>query len=211
MRVLFAIFLFMVIITSCKKNDDDSLERINDTIVGSYGCKSATIQNYTLDLNGDGVTGNDIFAEFNGFDVANWLWGERWLWIYPVRKYGETQKINLEIPRQLVNYDKRTGKYEVDTVLGGFICIGFYYTVDESGLLVSMPEEGARDLADEDEDVIQRIDCRDNCAKEMRFDQQGGIEMLVDCTFYDFATDRLLTVPVQFIYERVSYSILPSE
>lgn len=197
----------MAIFSSCNPREDDTLERVNDTIVGSYGCKSATIQNFALDLNGDGLTGNDIFAEFKGFDVANWLWKERWLRINPVIRYGETQSINLEIPKQLVNYDKKTGEYVLESMFGGFMCIGFDYTVDVSGLLVATPEAGARDLSDEDKDVIERIDCRNNCAKEIRFDQQGGIEMLVDCTCYDFATDKLLTVPVLFIYERVSYSL----
>lgn len=197
----------MAIFSSCNPREDDTLERVNDTIVGSYGCKSATIQNFALDLNGDGLTGNDFLSEFKGLDVVNWFPQKMSLKIYPVKKIGETQSIYPLIPKQLVNYDKKSGKYILDSIFGDFMSMRFDYTVDASGRLVSTPEAGARDLSDEDKDVIKRIDCRNNCAKGIRFDQQGGIEMLVDCTCYDFATDKLLTVPVLFIYERVSYSL----
>ena len=55
--------------------------------------------------------------------------------------------------------------------------------------------------------MIYLIDYQGNSAKEIAFDQAGGFEAVVDCTCYDFATDEMVTVPVRFVYERVSYSL----
>lgn len=208
MRHLFRILLLLVMFASCNKPADDTLEKITDTIVGRYLCKSATIQGYQLDLDGNGIASDDIIAEFERFEAAFWTTRDTPVRISPVKEYGQVANIDIEIPKQRVNYDKRTGEYIIKIMSGSSMYICFRYSVDESGKIVTWPyNEGNSTLGWEDKDMIELIDYRDNSAKEIIFDQKGGFQALIDCTFYDFATDNIITVPVLFVYERVSYSL----
>lgn len=208
MKHLFRILLVLVMFASCNKPADDTLEKITDTIVGKYSCKSATIQGYQLDIDGNGIASDDIIAEFEIFEAACWAIRDRPVRISPVKEYGEVSNINIEIPKQRVNYDKRTGEYTIKIMSGSSMYICFRYSVDESGKIVTWPyNEGNSTLGWEDKDMIELIDYRDNSAKEIILDQKGGFQALIDCTFYNFATDNIITVPVLFVYERVSYSL----
>ena len=208
MRRLFHTLLVLVIFASCNKPADDTLEKITDTIVGRYMCKSATIQGYQLDLDGNGIVSDDVIAEFERFEAAFWAIRDRPVRISPVKEYGQVANINIEIPKQRVNYDKRNDEYLIKIMSGSSMYICFRYLVDESGKIVAWPyNEGNSTLGWEDDDMIEFVDYRDNSAKEIILDQKGGFQALIDCTFYDFATDKIITVPVLFVYERVSYSL----
>ena len=58
------ILLMMLMLASCSEVEDDSLERITDTIRGKYECKSVSIQGRSLDLNGDGIVSGNMLDEF---------------------------------------------------------------------------------------------------------------------------------------------------
>ena len=83
--------------------------------------------------------------------------------------------------------------------IGDSMYIGFEYSVDRSGKINAAPhnEGNGDDLGGEYDDMIYLIDYQGN----------SGFEAVVDCTCYDFATDEMVTVPVRFVYERVSYSL----
>ena len=210
MKKIFYVFLLPLLLLSCSKEEDDSLEKITDTIVGRYVCRSATIQGKLLDLNGDGTAGDDMMAEFEGFELAYQRITEEPVRIFPVKEYETDESFHIEIPKQRVDYDKRSGKYIIRGMyIGDSMYIGFEYSVDRSGKINAAPhnEGNGDDLGGEYDDMIYLIDYQGNSAKEIAFDQAGGFEAVVDCTCYDFATDEMVTVPVRFVYERVSYSL----
>lgn len=210
MKKIFYVFLLPLLLLSCSKEEDDSLEKITDTIVGRYVCRSATIQGRLLDINGDGKVGDDMMKEFEGFELAYQRITEEPVRIFPVKEYETDESFHIEIPKQRVDYDKRSGKYIIRGMyIGDSMYIGFEYSVDRSGKINAAPhnEGNGDDLGGEYDDMIYLIDYQGNSAKEIAFDQAGGFEAVVDCTCYDFATDEMVTVPVRFVYERVSYSL----
>lgn len=211
MKKSFYVFLLPLLFLSCsKEEEDDSLEKITDTIVGRYVCRSATIQGRLLDINGDGKVGDDMITEFEGFELAYQRITEEPVRIFPVKEYETDESFHIEIPKQRVDYDKRSGKYIIRGMyIGDSMYIGFEYSVDRSGKINAAPhnEGNGDDLGGEYDDMIYLIDYQGNSAKEIAFDQAGGFEAVVDCTCYDFATDEMVTVPVRFVYERVSYSL----
>ena len=208
MKKSFYVFLLPLLLLSCSKEEDDSLEKITDAIIGRYECRSATIQGRPLDLNEDGTAEDDMIAEFKGFDIYNWFWQDLQTSVSPVKSYGEKRLIYITIPKQRVNYDKRTGEYTFKAMFGDILYIGFEYSVEESGKIITEPDmKGGNDYSYEDDSMIELIDYRNNCGRSLSFDQAGGFEALVDCTCYDFATDDMVTVPILFVYERVSYSL----
>ena len=211
MKKSFYVFLLPLLLLSCsKEEDDDGLEKITDTIVGMYECRSATIQGRLLDINGDGKVGDDMMTEFEGFELAYQRITEEPVRIFPVKEYETDESFHIEIPKQRVDYDKRSGKYIIRGMyIGDSMYIGFEYSVDRSGKINAAPhnEGNGDDLGGEYDDMIYLIDYQGNSAKEIAFDQAGGFEAVVDCTCYDFATDEMVTVPVRFVYERVSYSL----
>lgn len=93
--------------------------------------------------------------------------------------------------------------------IGDSMFIGFKYSVDRSGKIntAAYNEGNGDDLGGEYDDMIYLIDYQGNSARSLTFDQEGGFEAVIDCTCYDFATDEVVTVPVLFVYERVSYSL----
>lgn len=194
---------------ACQKPADDALEKITDTIVGRYECRSIVIQGQELDLNGDGSVGNDMIREFDGYDFAQSLIESTPVRVYAVKGYDREASISLEIPKQCVNYDKKSAKYAVvNDHYGTSMAISFLYSVDESGRINARPniDSNKREI-NEDNDTIYMADFLNNSAESIVFDQKGGISALVNCTCYDYRSDILLTVPVLFTYERTSYSV----
>ena len=86
---------------SCNRPEDDTLEKITDTIIGKYMCKSATIQDgHLLDIDGNGIVSDDVIAEFERLEAAFWAIKDRPVRISPVKEYGQVANINIEIPKQ---------------------------------------------------------------------------------------------------------------
>ena len=196
---------------SCAEEEDDIYEMVNDTVVGKYEYKSVTIQGYSLDLNGDGIASDDVMAEFEGITLIDLIWGAT-LRVSPYDPFwGGRQRVNVVIPKQCIDYDKTTGEYITDFLRGNPMDLTFSWWIDESGKIYTEGEKMGEDedLYKEDDRIIERVDCKNsnNIAKELTFDQKGGIKALIESSYYDFATDQLLTVPVLFEYERVSYSL----
>ena len=153
------ILLRMLMLASCSEVEDDSLERITDTIRGKYECKSVSIQGRSLDLNGDGIVSGNMLDEFEKF----WRPGDILLRVFPVRQYGEEQVMSVEIPKQDVYYDKRSGEYETPNLYGYTMFINFMYSIDETGALSIRPGS-YNDISSEDDDMIYHIDFRENAA-----------------------------------------------
>ena len=210
--LIVSLAILTALAVSCAEEEDDIYEMVSDTVVGKYEYKSVTIQGYSLDLNGDGIASDDVMAEFEGKTMnMDWLW-RRPLKVSPYDPFwGGRQRVNVEIPKQYINYDKTTGEYVTDVMYGNSMILSFSWWIDESGKIYTEGEKRGEDedLYKEDDRIIERVDCKNsnNIAKELTFDQKGGIKALVESSYYDFATDKLLTVPVLFEYERVSYSL----
>lgn len=203
MKKIFYPLLMGIISVSCSKPADDTLKMFTDKIAGSYECKSITISGDPLDLNDDGIAGTDMIAEFNGFYLAA-LRISAPITITAASDYGQWKNIQLEIPKQCVHYDKSTSRYEIrDMATGEGMFIFFRYSIDGSGHIDVTPHNEANDtLGSEDDDMIYLVDYKGNSAKKLSFKQEGGFEALIDCTCYDFSTDRLVTVPALFVYEK---------
>lgn len=196
------IILILALFASCGKIEDNSLELITDTVRGKYECRSVSIQGRSLDLNGDGIVSGNMLDEFEKF----WSPGDILLRVFPVRQYGEEQVMSVEIPKQDVYYDKRSGKYETPNLYGYTMFINFMYSIDETGALSTRPGS-YNDISSEDDDMIYHIDFRDNSAVWLTMDRKGKIEAMIECTCYDFASGELITVPAIFVYERISYAL----
>ena len=78
-----------------------------------------------------------MIAEFERFEAAFWRIRDTPVRIYPVKEYGEVDNINIEIPKQRVNYDKRTGEHIIKIMSGDSMYICFRYSVDESGKIIT--------------------------------------------------------------------------
>lgn len=210
MKKISCILFFAALAVSCAEEEDDIYEMVNDTVVGKYEYKSATIQGYSLDLNGDGIASDDVMAEFEGIALIDLIWGAT-LRVSPYDPFwGGRQSVNVVIPKQSIDYDKTTGEYITDFLRGNPMDLTFSWWIDESGKIHTEGDKRTEndELSDDYGNIIKQVDCMNsnNIAKELTFDQKGGIKALIESSYYDFATDQLLKVPVVIEYERVSYS-----
>ena len=200
--ILFA----LLVSVSCNKPDDNRLEDVTDTIVGRYKCVSVTVQGTMLDINGDGISENDLVAEFKDFWLASDRIAKLPAPIQPIKSVGERKSILIDVPKQRVFFNKTTSEYYIkDIYSGDSMMMSFDYTVDEDFNIITTPVE-REDLIQEDYDTIHLIAYRDNKCISLIFDGKGRFEALINCTFYDFVTDKMVTVPVIYIYERYSCS-----
>lgn len=209
--LIVSLAILTALAVSCAEEEDDIYEMVNDTVVGKYEYKSITFQGYSLDLNGDGIASDDVMAEFEGIALIDLIWGST-LRVSPYDPFwGGRQRVNVVIPKQCIDYDKTTGEYVTDVMYGNPMDLTFSWWIDESGKIYTEGDKMGEDeeLYEEDDRIIERVDCKNsnNIAKELTFDQKGGIKALIESSYYDFTTDQLLKVPVLIEYERVSYSL----
>lgn len=203
-RNLLGVLVLLAMCVSC--NNDDAayrLEEITDSIRGTYRLKSATVLENELDLNGDGKVTNDMFAEFYSF--GDYVLSIK-VKIIPASLYNEEIRFGVDIPKQSVRYWKDTGKYEFEFV--NFRTAYFYYSIDNGGNIIIKPvQEVLTDYSDEDNLGIRNICYRGDVVKSLTFNGNGEIELLMDDTCYDFASNQVINVPVKIVYERKSFSI----
>ena len=134
--ILFA----LLVSVSCNKPDDNRLEDVTDTIVGRYKCVSVTVQGTMLDINGDGISGNDLVAEFKDFWLASDRIAKLPAPIQPIKSVGERKSILIDVPKQRVFFNKTTSEYYIkDIYSGDSMMMSFDYTIDYDFNIITTP------------------------------------------------------------------------
>lgn len=206
MKRIFYFLAVAVLAAACEKAPQENpLEKITDTVRGEYECRSIMLQGEPVDLDGDGKSSIDVLQEFETYSNAKiGIWE---LLVRPVAEYGVEEDISVCIPKQDIDYHKHTGRYDMNDS-GNSMRLSFAYSVDPSGEISAGPRNEKNEKYDwESESWIDKIDYRDTYGVEMSFDGDGGLEVLVNSTYYDYGTNELLIIPTLLKYERISYSL----
>ena len=205
LKKIVSIMAVLILATSCcKKPADNSLEEITDTVRGKYNFISATIQANPIDLNNDGITGTDLKKEFKGLPNGSYSM-EYPIYIYPVKEFNKEGTITADIPLQSIKYNKITEKYEID-MDSSMMSISFSYTVNSDGTISTRAINETRETV-EDFTTIYNVDICNTKGREITLFGNGTVEFVVDYMFYDFSTDKIVNVPVKFVYERYTYAL----
>lgn len=201
-------FLLVILTISCSK-EDNLLEQVTDSVRGKYTCVSMIWNGEPIDLDGDGVCHTNLMYEFSSFENSRLTLG-RPARIYPVNAYEKECPITLEIPMQAIRYEKATEQYELlNDLLGDACYMHFSYTVHDDGSLSFLTSNDQMDInryreGDWEIDYVDYLYTQGDCVLSLN---DGILSVRIIGAYYDFQTEKLVTGPVDLVYERVSYSV----
>lgn len=207
MKQLFKLIIFAALAVSCSEKQPDILEEITDGLRGKYQLKSFTYLGEPVDLDDDGVCSNDIIAEMERYSNTDNVLSYP-LIIYPVNEYDCRKSIYIHIPKQSIEFNKWTGKYDNLSFTGNGMCIYFSYHIDHNGNIVTEVHNEKNEPTCEDwDDLIYRIDYKDTYGIKITKFGNNVLEVLINYSLYDYKTDKLVNDNAVLVYERFSYSV----
>ena len=193
---------------SCVK-DDLTLEHASELVRGKYSCISMTWDGAPIDLDGDGECHSDLLKEFLAFEYTQSVLS-RPVRIYPANAYDRECPFSVEIPMQAIRYEKATEQYELlNDLLGDACYMHFSYTVHDDGSLSFLTSNDQMDInryreGDWEIDYVDYLYTQGECVLSLN---DGILSVRIIGAYYDFQTEKLVTGPVDLVYERVSYSV----
>lgn len=203
-------FLFVLLMGSCSKdNRNRALELSTDSVRGKYTIVSMRWKGDPIDLDGDGRCHADLMTEFSAFDNVKPIFARPAL-IYPANALDQECSIQLEIPMQMLKYDKVAEKYSLlNELCGGNLYVYFAYTVLEDGSLSfsTLNDQLNNALYWEGYWEIENIDYLYTRGDSILSLKNGILSVRIIGAYYDFQTEKLVTGPVDLVYERVSFAI----
>ena len=209
----FRYYLFLtlaLVLGSCTK-EDQLIGKISDSLRGEYKCVSMTWLGSAIDLNSDGILNSDMIKEFSSFEnAAPALLSSAF--IFPTDCYHQENRITLIIPMQFIKYNKLSKQYSLmNGQLGGRYSVAFSFAVREDGSLsfttINEELDNAFNVFWENDSEIEGLDYRSTCGHHVISLKNGAFSVQIIGTYYDFASQQLVTGPVNLTYERVSYSV----
>ena len=200
--------MLLLLMSSCTK-EDDTLERIGDTVRGRYVLTTMTWGESPIDLDGDGTCSKDLKEEFSVFSFAGSIFTTP-VFIHPPQFYDKEEIFHLVVPMQDIKYDKLSEVYSLRNDLsGGCLYIYYSYTVQEDG---SLSYQTVNDRIDdsrywENDWEIEYLDYRYTCGEDALSLHDGTLSVRIKGCYYDFHSGQLVTGPVDLKYERVSFAL----
>lgn len=207
-KFLLIILLFML--CACSK-EDKLIEQISDSLQGEYKCVSMTWCGSAIDMDGDGTPNTDLIKEFSSYENASPAIKSS-AYLYPINKYNQANRLSLSIPMQYIKFNKVSRQYSLmNGELGGRNYVVFSFAVHEDGSISFFainenPDDGFNVFWENDSE-IEGLDYRSTCAHHVLYFKEGTFAVRIIGTYYDFASQQLVTGPVDLTYERVSYSV----
>ncbi|MBQ7575888.1 MAG: hypothetical protein IJT26_05065 [Bacteroidales bacterium] len=192
--IILCLITFALIVCSCTK--DDGVSRFSKDIAGQYMCESAVwMSDNDIDINGDSVSGKDLFAEFSGIDWAEEALNKSVIHVIPVRDFNVLSESSfVKIPLQGLKYDENSNTYSQFGV--EFCAFGFAYSINPDGMV----SFSVKDIIS-----IDNIDTFLPKSEDIKINSIGNnyLYITVNTLFYDFRTAELVSGPVQYTFRRL--------
>ncbi len=203
--------ILVLLSVSCAK-EDHTLEQISDTYQGRYNCTSMVWKGNPIDVDGDGAPNTELFNEFPCEKplLNNWQGAlARPIRISHIISYNQENRILIDIPMQFIKYDKISKQYSLRDDCANSHYLYFSFMVREDG---SLAFSTRNDLITYDQYwdgqwEIEGVDYPTTCAHHVLSLEEGAFSVRIIGTYYDFASQQLMTGPVDLTYERFSHSL----
>lgn len=208
MKQLFKLIIFAALAVSCSEKQPDILEEITDGLRGKYQLKSFTYLGEPVDLDDDGVCSNDIIAEMERYSNTERILSYP-LIIRPVNEFGESNNINIDIPKQDIEYNIYRDEYDNRSFTGNGMYICFSYHVDpDRNIVTEVHNEKNEPKCEDGDGLIYRIDYKDTYGIKITKFGNDVLEVLINYSLYDYKTGKLVNDNAVLVYERFSYSVM---
>lgn len=175
---------------------EDPTEGLSSDIAGQYFCTSARwMETEPVDLNGDSVSGNDLFEEFSGLDVASGALNNSVIKVVRVNDFDAwSDRFFVWFPLQGLDYDSADGSYDLGCT-AQYEVFGFSYAIGGDGdISVSNPVPLG---------IFPKAELLPDCG-DIKVVKMGDNRLIVDVrtSFYDFRTRTVVCGLVKYKYER---------
>lgn len=186
----FRLLLFIITICGCeKKNLFDY-----DIVSGNYELVSIyLLSSQGLDLDGDGHATTDLYQEFSGvFDNVSAGLMDREVLKSSVSAVGTNRSISLRIPFQCISEWTLNGESQYN-FHPYFQSLDVWYEVRDDGTF-------SIETFSPDWSNAQALDLRHISHGMVTIPEPGCIQLDMDCLFYDYFTESIVTGPVRFCF-----------
>ena len=195
-RVVLTLLTFVHILCSCS-DEYTSVRHYSMDIAGIYRCTSATWDHpMAIDVNNDGIPNRDLAVEVHGIPGAETALLKSTVRITYVNAYESwSDRFFVKIPLQGLLYDESVEKYSVGLTTS-YVEMYFTYSIDSSGD-VHISKATIMDFGLEPVLVPEEKDIT------IAYLGKGVLDITINTTFYDFNSQRFVTGPVHYRYERI--------
>lgn len=196
-------YYFFILVGICIVSCDKLtlVEEVSNTIHGRYKCVSA-IFNQSIDINGDGLSNNDLLDEFNSLSNAFSI-TEDGGQIYPAKEPDLHSKIALKVPLQIVYHNLLKDSFEIKGTIAPYIY--FKYIIDHDGKLHYSYEP---DYSDVSNCILNQGAYKENeHYKNIKNAQilkitEGSIEISLELCYLDMNRNQFIEDTIYLNYNR---------
>jgi len=197
------------VFVSCQEKEDDSLQKITDTIRGRYNVESVTWEGNPIDANNDGLCSNDILEEFKDF-LCMTVGLIEFATVRIPEAYDETAIVKIPVFFQDILYNELDDEFLTIQFPWNGSC-GFMllpYKICRDGSFSFSKGNLSDDVIIKEWQIyVQGLDKL--LTEEGEIIEMGNDRLKVRMLsgFYDFKTQELIQDYVTYVYKRVSYKI----
>lgn len=200
-----AISAVATLLVACGKDDFSKVIETSSKIEGRYECVSALWYGRSVDLNNDGVSSNDLFAEFDHMSNSLSALGSQAMVITGVEDTEHEGRVSISFPMQYIRENKSDGHLSFANPLGGTAWYEISYTIDKDGKVIW--QEPAS-ISDPEQYVIDDVHYRDGIdylrtgRADVQYFIDGQFFIIFDLTYYDWSSSSWIAGKVEMRYRR---------
>ena len=200
--------MFLLALFFSCTNEDKENQRILDAaceqIMGTYKFEDAVLVNpMSLDIDGDGICNTDIMKEYMGLRICRNRLNKEVMRVRKASSFDTIEESQMSIPMQNITYYETANMYEGTD--GETIFVPFAYSITKEGD-IELKIADKLDIKKDFGGILRSYDFSFAKTQSIDMPAPGLITIRMECGFYDFASKAMVVCPVEFRYERISYS-----
>lgn len=191
----FLLIGIIALIPACKKDVVSPVDQMADKIEGIYTLAKITWAGTPVDVNGDGISNNDLFVELMSLPT-----NAQNQFLTDIRSYTQDRRegvICIQFPIQNLSIT-HDGRYPTGYMIGNTLSVNIRYQIDADGHL-AVDRFESFDLPEDD----LRIEIRSIHDGSVSFDKKNDPSFTAKHTFYDRKSGQLIDGTLTYHYTRV--------
>lgn len=207
-RILITIPCVLLLVScSGKTGMTEEQEKVASDICGQYGLWMAiwgNKENNDIDVDGDGHATNDLWwgqlrnLPYTFLETSqDNLFAEVSLQCDPSEIIGDANGIvSIDLPIQYIIKSRSPEGKPIYQTPGGRLPVNIHFTLSRDGTLRVEHYEGGSD------EPVNVLDIEYINDGNLEFLGGNTVSFTVNCMYYDYATEQIVTGPVEFIYKK---------
>jgi hypothetical protein len=190
--------IFIVILTglfsSCNTVVYSPIDRTADMIEGTYDLAGIMWEGDALDVNGDGITSNDLYSELMSLPINAENTHRAYVRCF---SYDRTDGfVKMQLPMQNVNVTD-DGRYPAVWMIGSRMTVNLLYQIDSQGHLTVDHFESL--MVNDDDARVEMVRMNNGT---VWFDEEENLCFKVTYTLFDYCKEQLVEGIIHYTFEK---------